>query len=276
MKGVSLTPLALVAATAAYAYNVDDGIYSEVHCKHFFYGYPTGTPATNDLIIRDAYALSSNDETKFADWVAYRLDCSMVTGESGLPRNWKNDPWLAPEETLERYPDDDYKDANADLGTERGHQAPLASFKGTTYWSETNYYSNITPQMEPLNGGPWGRIEERERDLAEAGNVVYVVTGPLYERDMPALPECDEPHRIPSGYWKVVAIQPTSNTDSIRVAAFIFDQDTPGDADVLDHLFTVDDIERRSGLDIFPALPDDVEPAIESYDFREWAEEEFG
>ena len=46
----------------------------EIHCKHFIYGYPLGTPASNDLIIRNIYALSSNDERKFADWVAYRLD----------------------------------------------------------------------------------------------------------------------------------------------------------------------------------------------------------
>jgi len=52
--------LALAVTAPAIAYNVDDGVYPEVHCKHFFYGYPTGTPTTNDLIIRDIYALSSN------------------------------------------------------------------------------------------------------------------------------------------------------------------------------------------------------------------------
>jgi hypothetical protein len=56
------------------------------------------------------------------------------------------------------------------------------------------------------------------------------------------------------------------------VAEFILDQDTPGDADVLDHLFTVDDVENRSGLDLFPEMPD----GIENSDFREWAEEAFG
>ena len=44
--------------------------YPEIHCKHFIYGYPTGAPCSNDLIVRNIYALSSNDETKFADWVA--------------------------------------------------------------------------------------------------------------------------------------------------------------------------------------------------------------
>ena len=45
----------------------------EIRCKHFIYGYPLGTPESNDLLIRDSYAMSTNDETKFADWVCYRL-----------------------------------------------------------------------------------------------------------------------------------------------------------------------------------------------------------
>jgi endonuclease G len=240
-----------------------DGVGPEVHCKHFFYGSPTGTPTTNDLIIRDAYALSSNDETKFADWVAYRLDCSMVMGEGGLPRNWKNDPWLDENETLEYKPDDDYRGAHDALHTDRGHQAPLASFKGTLDWWETNYYSNITPQKSDLNQGPWVKIEEMERDLARAGDVVYVITGPLYERDMPTLPNCDEPHRVPSGYWKIVATQSGNDYDSIRVAAFILDQEAPRDADPADYTVTVDEVESPAHLDVMADLPDKVEEKLE-------------
>ena len=56
------------------------------HSKHFLFGAPTGAPATNDLIIRDSYALSNNRETKFADWVAYRLTPQEVSGTVGLNR----------------------------------------------------------------------------------------------------------------------------------------------------------------------------------------------
>ena len=52
----------------------------EIHSQYFLYGYPTEAPATNDLIVRDIYALSSNDDGKFSDWVAYRLDSVTVTG----------------------------------------------------------------------------------------------------------------------------------------------------------------------------------------------------
>lgn len=41
------------------------------------------------------------------------------------------------------------------------------------------------------------------RDGVEA---VYGITGPLYEQIIPQLPGADEPHVVPSGYWKILAI----------------------------------------------------------------------
>jgi len=243
--------------------------FPEIHCKHFFYGYPTGTPSTNDLIIRDVYALSSNDYTKFADWVAYRLDRETVSGESKTERKWKADPWLDDEETLEP---DDFKNVS-DLRMDRGHQAPLASFKGTEYAADTNFLSNITPQKSDLNQGAWVRLENKERDLALSYGEIYVITGPLYEKEMPKLPNADEVHVIPSGYWKIILIKTGNALNSISVASFIFDQESKRGDELIDHLATIDEIERRSGLDFLRELPDAIEEQIESKDFREWAVE---
>ena len=147
---------------------------------------------------------------------------------------------------------DDYRGANAALHTDRGHQAPLGSFTGTAHWLDTNYLSNITPQSSALNQGPWVRLETAVRALARQTTVeaVYVMTGPLYERQMPALPGADEPHRVPSSYWKIVAIQDGS---TISATAFIFDQNTPRSANMCDHVETVDTVEQRSGLDFLVA-----------------------
>lgn len=201
---------------------------------------PTGSPANNVLVVRDIYALSSNCDTKLADWVAYRVSADTI-GPSQR-RTWRPDPALDDTCTLEPT---DYKGAHAALGTDRGHQAPLASFAGTDDWATTNYLSNITPQKSGLNQGPWKRLEQAVRDHALVADApVYVVTGPLYERDMPALPMADEPHKVPSGYWKVVAA-----ADG-RVAAFVFDQDTPRAADYCDHMEPLAALEQRVGLDI--------------------------
>lgn len=203
---------------------------------------PLGAPADNALIVREIYALSANGQTKFADWVAY-----VVTPESigrSQSRGWAADPWLDPSETLEP---DDYAGANAALGVDRGHQAPLAAFSGTPHWADTNYLSNITPQMAALNQGPWQRLEARERALAQAGTRLFVLTGPLYERDVAPLPNADEPHMISSGYWKVIA-----RADPPAASAFIMDQHTPRGAQYCDHLVSLADVQARTGLELYP------------------------
>ena len=83
----------------------------EIHSYHWLYGYPQGTPPSNDLIIRHSYAMSTNDETKLADWVAYRLTPHEVMGTLDLERKWRADPWLDEDETLEPGSKDDYKKA---------------------------------------------------------------------------------------------------------------------------------------------------------------------
>ena len=275
-------PLCLLAA--GFAAGVASAQPAEIHCKHFFYGYPTGTPATNDLVIRDAYALSSNDATRFADWVAYRLTVREVGGvaeASDFERLWRMDPWLSEDETLDPSPtlSDPYRASEYD----RGHMAPLAAFVGTDYVPEVNLYSNITPQRHALNAGPWEEIEAAERALVlrraaralrtrPSGHrgfpqpddlaAVWVMAGTLYEHPMPPL-ITQIPHVIPSGYWKVVAVQDGWAPGSVQVAAFLFDQDDPAATEPLDRLFSVDEVEQRTGLDLLRLLPDGVEEQVE-------------
>lgn len=50
----------------------------------------------------------------------------------------------------------------------------------------------------------------------------------------------------------------------IRVAAFIFDQDTPGRKPAATDAVSVDEVERRAQLDFFWTLPDAIEEQLES------------
>ena len=231
--------LAALAAVPALAH--DQGELHSFHCLH---GCPLGTPATDDIVVREIYTLASNDITKVADWVAYRITPETI-GPSGT-RAWAADPWLAPEETLEP---GDYEGAPEALGIDRGHQAPLAAFSGTPFKAATNILSNITPQGSALNQAPWQRLEARETDLAQREKIaVYVITGPLFERMMAPLPKADERHRVPSGYWKVIA---TSNG---RVAAFIMDTAEARNLNFCTKEVTLDEVELRARLVLFPRL----------------------
>ena len=224
------------------------------------YGCPSGSPPTNDIIIRDIYILSSNDSTKFADWVAYRV-MKRTIGQT-QKRTWKPDPWLADDETLEP---EDYDGAFAALKTDRGHQTPLASFTATPNWETTNYLSNITPQKSELNQGPWKKLEDAVRALAKKPDTsaVYVMTGPLYEREMPVLPRANENHKVPSGYWKIISME---KNGIIKIAAFLFDQETGRRAKFCEEKFitSVRIIESKTGLNFFQALPEKEQEELET------------
>ena len=255
------TGFGVVAAVLAAAVAIP-AMGQEVHYGMCLHGCPAGVPASNALVIRDIYILRSNDVTKFADWVAYRVAKGTIGPTAGKRGNWKADPRLSADETLEP---SDYDSANVVLKTDRGHQAPLASFSGTTSWEATNYLSNITPQKSALNEGAWENLEGAVRDLAKmvGTEAVYVVTGPLYERNMPPLPKADESHLVPSGYWKIVA---TDTDDEIKVAAFIFDQETARSADYCAEEFVTEvrTVENRTGLDFFHSLEAGQQDSVEN------------
>lgn len=235
------TPWLIAAIVAAFPV-MAGASDAELHTFHCLQGCPVGAPGTNDVVVREIYTLSSNDLTKMADWVAYRVTKETI-GQSG-DREWRADPWLDDDETLAPAA---YDSASGKLHIDRGHQAPLASFSGTPAAADTNILSNITPQSSALNQGPWVRLEDREREIAKRLAVpVYVLTGPLYERMMRPLPNGGDYQRVPSGYWKVVAL------GDGRATAFVFDQAVARGDDVCAARVSIRHVELRSRLRLFP------------------------
>lgn len=234
----------------------------EIHSEHFYFGMPEGSPETNDLVIRDLYALSHNDATKFVDWVAYRLTPAEVWGTLDLEREWRSDPFLDADERLEPAGPDDYAGAYQAFRYDRGHLAPLGSFVGSEGASSVNYYSNIVPQTAQLNRGPWRTLEERVRRIVLTYHEVYVIAGTLYDgAPMPELPGADETHTVPTAFWKVIVV-PSLGREG--VFACVMPQRGFSDGDPRSYRESIDEIEARTGLDLFPHPTIDDWATIES------------
>lgn len=242
-KNFECHSLKAIAAAAAILLSSENSAtagppLSTFHCNG---ACPQGAPNNASIIVREIYTLASDPLTKMSIWVAYRVTPETIGPSQS--RAWRPDPWLPPAETLDPK---DYEDAPGALGIDRGHQAPLAAFSGTSFWRDTNILSNITPQAAALNQGPWQRLEARETKLANEENIaVYVLTGPLFERMMEPMPKSKRRHRVPSGYWKLVA-----TTDG-RVTGFVFDQTTPRDANFCEMRVALDDLELRSRISLY-------------------------
>ena len=61
------------------------------------------------------------------------------------------------------------------------------------------------------------------------------------------LPNADEDHRIPTGYFKVIA-----DKQGKRLVAFIFDQDADSSMKYCQGIVTLTKVEKKSGLKIYP------------------------
>jgi endonuclease G len=235
--------------------NVTSTGFKHELCLH---GCPAGADSKENLVVRPIYLLKMNANTRFADWVAYRV--SRFTIGKSKKRTWRADPDLKPELRIKP---SDYKGAFHTLQTDRGHQVPLASFSATEHWHTTNYLSNITPQKSRLNQGPWKRLESKVRKLAKQSNIdfVYVMSGPLYQREMPSLPGTSKKHKIPSGYWKIIAIR---HQNRLMTASFIMDQESGRHDDECQKTTTIRIIEQRTKLNFFHGLPQQQQDTFET------------
>ncbi len=219
--------------------------HAEILSVHCPLGCPSN-PKANDLVFTHIYALSNNPMTKFADWVAYEVNPINYGVSPG--RNWNSDPLINESKTLEP---SDYTGANSsELEADRGHQAPLASFAGSRYWYEANYLSNITPQDEDLNQGPWKELEDKVRDVASYEDPLYVVTGPLFNSEMNKLPKADEDHVVPFAYFKIVY-------NRKGAVGFIMAQSTERNDSYCSKMSSIRSIQELTSFEL-PSLVDNI------------------
>ncbi len=217
---------------------------------HVRYGAPSLDP---DLLCRTGYALSHDAAHKVPDWVAYRLTRNRVQGTVPRTNDFRPDPDLAPGRRSELA---DYRGS----GFDRGHMAPAR----TMAWddramSQSFLLSNMAPQAGPgFNRGIWRVLEGLVRAWAQERGELFVVTGPVYG---PGAGRTIGPNRVavPTHFYKVVF-------DPVRVeaVAFILPNQRLRTADLPAYLASVDEVERRTGLDFLSALSDPVEAVVEA------------
>lgn len=155
-------------------------------------------PQKNILINHADYMINYNIGTKYADWVAYKINKQKLLGMNKA-RVWRSPPNLPPKIAMVPA---DYTDAPLVCNYDRGHQAPLADFGGSVNWESVNYLSNITPQKAELNRGSWHYLESEIRQLGKITSAqLYVLTGPYYtDKPMCNLPHARIKNRVPNGY----------------------------------------------------------------------------
>jgi endonuclease G len=222
---------------------------------YFYGGAPQLTAAAAGpvrVLTNTGYVVGYSDTLGNPLWAAYRLADGEWKEPAPRPDGFRVDP-----RTVARIEPADYTRS----GYDRGHLAPnygIATRFGRQAQEETFLMSNISPQKHPLNAGPWKALEQRiATNYPGRFGEVWVLAGPVFA----AQPErLKRRVAVPAAFFMIILDE---REGRVRAEAFLLPQDSAGD-DLGAYLTSIDEIERRTGLDFLSALPDAAEAALES------------
>ena len=205
----------------------------------------------SDTLVRyDAFDVHFNSNRGIANCTAYELILNELNGVVERAGDFMQDPSVkgcpAPA---------DY----AGSGFDRGHLVPAADLK----WSEdamcqSFLMTNVCPMHKALNEGGWAKLEEKIREWTARDRALLVFTGPVVSEGDSTL--AGGRLAVPSAYYKVIMAPCVC---PMRAIAIIYPNGHSG-GHLHQYAVSVDEVERRTGLDFFPFLPDKEQQCLEA------------
>lgn len=217
------------------------------------------------LLVNKGYAVGDSETHKDPLWSAYRVPAEPVQKIGPRPNKFKVD-----ERTEAKVRHDHYNQKPPRL-YDRGHMAPnlaVGSRYGQDAQLETFLMSNICPQRATLNQQTWRSLESTiANEYSHDFKQVWVVTGPVFGSQPQKL---NDVAIIPKTFYTIV-VDAGGNGRQLRMLGVVMDQSVQGIQSLRKYVKTVREIEKQTGLDFFPALPDEIEKVVESsFPDEEW------
>lgn len=232
------------------------------HSPHVALGVPHDSDPSDDLLLdRGAFVVSYNGKRRVSNWVAWKL----VAADIGKLK--RTDKWLVDDEL----PADVFKAKPEDYtksGFDRGHLCPSADRTASAQQNALTFLmTNVLPQRNELNAGPWEKLEELERELAVAkGKDVYIVAGGIFS---PSPPVIGRALHVPNDFFKViVAVDAGKGPADVGDDALVFAAIMPNITGIqkkpwTDYSTTIASVEKASGYDFDSRVPQSAQHKLE-------------
>lgn len=229
---------------------------------HFYEGtdqdkYFEVTKSTADYGI--TYSLEWDGTRKANRWTCYEMYAGIMAQNVGRKDNFREDPDIPAQyrTTLSDY---------SGSGYSRGHLCPSADrLCSREQNSQTFFLSNMQPQIQSHNGGVWAELEGDVRTWAGRCDTLYVVKGATI--DDAHVKTYTSSGLIVPAYFYMALLSYTKATDTYRAVGIW----SPHEGGSTTEYITIDELEKRTGIDFFCNLPDDIEAKVEAeYDSSWW------
>ena len=207
------------------------------------------TSSKGYLITHSYYALSYSSTHRQAEYVFYYLPPAHIGGGQERTDDFRADPKVKSNPVKGT----DYQGS----GFDRGHLCPAADMAiNRTAMSETFFMSNMSPMAPSFNRGIWSKVEDWVRGAALANGGLYVITGPMLSNSCGAVKQSIT---IPCAYYKIVF----TGGSNPKMLGFVL-PNASASGSITRFAVSVDEIEKKTGIDFFPQLDDVLEHNLES------------
>jgi len=215
---------------------------------------------TKQIVKHKYYTLSYDENKEQPEWVAYILKPNHIKYID------RKRPFFIKDKNV-KTKSADYRNYKKS-GYDKGHLCPAGDRRfSKEAFNETFLTSNISPQNHKFNAGIWNRLEQKTRYWTKKYGTLYVVTGGvLTDKKLKTIGR--EKVAVPKRFYKILLHK---NGDKIKAIAFLIpNKDTK--KPLYKFTTTIDNIEKITGIDFFPALPDAIENKIEAENnYKQWS-----
>ena len=240
------------------------GASVSVHTALGFPGAALGTidSVTAYLSVKPQYVLSYDGARRVPNWVSWELNAAWL-GAVARQNDFRPDdtfPDEIPQAQLSDY---------AGSGWDRGHLCPSGDRTATIDDNRSTFYlTNMVPQADSANGGPWAQLESYLRHLAATGKELSVVAGGVFGGETKTIGAGAV--AIPSATFKVVVVldRPGQGIGDVTFQTRVISVVIPNEASVSRSAdwrsFRVRprDVEMATGLRLFADVPHEVREVL--------------
>ena len=248
--------------------------------SHLLLGNPSNATAdvaneNNYLLEKPQYVMSYSNSTLIPNWVSWHLNSGDI-GSTKRQDNFRADTDL---------PSGWYHVGSSDYqystyGFDRGHMCPSADRTSSVADNSATFLmTNMIPQAPNNNQQTWGNLENYCRTLIDAGNELYIISGPHGQGGASgkgtfssiSVNSGANSITVPSKTWKIIVVLPNGDSDlsritgSTRVIAVVMPNDqTCSSKPWYDYRVNVNSIETLTGYNFFSNVSTAIQEIIET------------
>ena len=214
------------------------------------------------LSVKPQYVISYDGAHRVPNWVGWELNARWL-GDVARQDDFRPDdtfPQEMPQAQLSDY---------AGSGWDRGHLCPSGDRTASVADNRSTFYlTNIVPQADAANGGPWARLESYLRQLAEAGREISIVAGGVSSAADKTIGA--NAVSVPSATFKVAVVldRPGQGIADVSWSTRVISVLVPNDgsvertADWRSYRVSARDVENATGLTLFADVPHEIREVL--------------